>query len=188
MRPKRESHYSRRTFLGAVGTTVPTLQLMGRAATAPGRTGAGSRSESSQAFNSEKFTPLDLAPFFNCSPADFGPREQAKSLLGYAGRPGLIRTPAGRQSLRGIPFYLSPGGWDEKGWAVLGTESKPWATRTLQIPLNHNASFVCLAAFCDWDANEHPPLGQDVVEKMGERLAEARLVYSDGSEHIFPIR
>jgi hypothetical protein len=135
-----------------------------------------------------KFTPLDLSPFFNCSPVDFGPREQAKSLNGYAGRPGLIRTPAGRQNLRGIPFYLSSGGWDQKGWAVLSTQSKPWATRTLEIPLNHNASFVCLAAFCDWDANEQPPLGKDVVEKMGQRLAEARLVHDDGSEHAFPVR
>ena len=188
MRPKREIHYSRRTFLRAVGTAVPTIQLVSRTATAQGGAGASSRSVSRQPFNSVKFTPLDLSPFFNCSPVDFGPREQAKSLNGYAGRPGLIRTPAGRQNLRGIPFYLSSGGWDQKGWAVLSTQSKPWATRTLEIPLNHNASFVCLAAFCDWDANEQPPLGKDVVEKMGQRLAEARLVHDDGSEHAFPVR
>jgi hypothetical protein len=188
MRTKQGSHYSRRTFLRAVGSTVPTIQLVSRAAAAQGGGGASSRSVSHQAFNSGKFTPLDLTPFFNCSPADFGLREQAKSLNGYAGRPGLIRTPAGRQALRGIPFYLSSGGWDQKGWAVLSLQSKPWTTRTLEIPLNHNASFVCLAAFCDWDPNEHPGLGQDVVEKMGERLAEASLAYNDGSEHVFPVR
>ena len=132
MRPKRENHYSRRTFLRAVGTSVPTLQLVGRAAAAPGGIGPGSSPESRGTFNSRKFTPIDLTPFFNCSPKDFGPREQANSLDGYSGHAGLIRTPAGRQSLRGIPFLLGGGAWDQKGWVALSTQSKAWTAHTLQ--------------------------------------------------------
>jgi hypothetical protein len=167
-----------------VGTAVPTIQLVSRPAATQGRGGARSGSD----VNLRKFTPIDLTLFFNCSPADFGPCERAKALQGYAGRPGLIRTPAGRQNLRGIPFLLGPDGWNKKGWAVLSTRSKPWAAPTHEILLKRSATFLCFAAFCDWDENENPPLDTDVMEKMGERLADAHLIYDDGPEHVFPVR
>jgi hypothetical protein len=188
MKPRMANHYSRRTFLRTVATTVPTIQFMGQAASGQGRGEIGSLTQAGPSTNLRKFTTIDLTPFFNCSPADFGPREQAKSLIGYRGRPGLIRTPAGQQRLRGIPFLLGPEGWNTKGWALLSTRTKPWPARSIEIPLKRNAKFICLAAFCDWDPNEHPPLDQDVVEKMGQRLADVHLIYDDASEHIFSMR
>jgi hypothetical protein len=172
-----------------MGTVVPTVQLVSRAAAAAPRDAAvDSGGVAGLGIGSGKFTTLDLTHFFNCSAEDFGPREKAKALVGYEGRPGLVRTPAGRQSLRGIPFLLGPGGWEQKGWAVLSTESRPWARRGIEIPLNQGANFLCLAAFCDWDENEDPPLGKDLVEKRGQLLAQARMLHADGSEHTLPIR
>ena|SRR6185369_13082596 len=40
----------------------------------------------------------------------------------------------------------------------------------------------------DWDPNERPAPGQDVIERVGQLLAEAVLVYGDGSEQRLPIR
>src|SRR5262249_13754719 len=165
----------------------PIFQLASGQAPAQGRPG-GSSSRSASGVDSRKFTPIDLTPFYNCSPADFGPRDRARSLIGYESRPGLIRTPAGRQNLRGIPFLLGNGAWNQKGWAILSTQDKPWSARSLTIPLKRRARFVCFAAFCDWDENENPRIGSDVVEKIGERLAEVRFLYDGGREHVLSIR
>jgi len=188
MKAKRGPSRSRRAFLQRVGTTLPMIQLTSGEAAAQGRTAAGSSWRSGSGVNSRKFTPIDLTPFYNCSPGDFGPRDRAKSLIGYAGKPGLIRTPAGRQNLRGIPFLLGNGVWNQNGWAVLSTQDKPWSARSLKIPLKRRAPFICLAAFCDWDENENPKPGKDAVEKIGERLAEVHLVYDGGREHILSVR
>ena len=185
MKAKRGPSPSRRAFLRRVGTTLPMIQSASGAAAAQGRTAAGSSWSSGL---SGKFTPIDLTPFYNCSPGDFGPRDRAKSLIGYEGQLGLIRTPAGRQNLRGIPFLLGNGVWNQKGWTVLSTQDKPWSARSLKIPLKRHARYICLAAFCDWDENENPKPGKDAVEKIGERLAEVHLVYDGGREHVLPVR
>ena len=175
---------SRRTFLQTVGAGVPTLSLVVKDA----RAAAVVPQESSAKGAAEKFTPIDLSRFFNCSPADFGPREQARRLSGESARDGLIRTPGGNQVFRGIPFVLGLEGAAKKCWVALSTRSSSWATPNVEIPLAQRASFLCLAAFCDWDKNETPPPGEDVVEQVGQRLADAVFVYEDGTEKGLPLR
>ena len=69
--------------------------------------------------------------------------------------------------------------------------------QTFDIPLpQQKASFVCLAQFCDWsDACPSSALcenfvkpGEEDVDTLGVRLADAVLVYADDSETTFPIR
>jgi hypothetical protein len=49
-----------------------------------------------------------------------------------------------------------------------------------------DASFICIAAFCDWEEPAGPEFDKD--EKIGQRLAQARLIYDDGSEQVLPVR
>jgi hypothetical protein len=184
--PDSKKEMTRRTFLGGVAATVPTIQFLGSGAAELGNAETGSLSGSGKATHSGKFTPIVLTQFFNCSPADFGPRTPAKHLDGYADRDELIRTPAGLKSLRGIPFLLGSGEWDQKGWALLSVQSKPWATRILEIPIKDTASFVCVASFCDWEESVGREFDEDA--KIGQVLAQARLVYSDGSELALSVR
>lgn len=177
-------NYSRRTFLRTVGTSVPTLALVAQETTARAMTPIASGSEE----GSGKFTPIDLSPFFNASPADFGPRDWAEDLIGDSARDGLVRTPTGKQNFRGIPFSLGQEGVEKKSWAVLSTRANSWVARRLEIPLQQKATYVCLAQFCDWDPNEAPTHGGDVVEKVGQCLANVTLVHADGEEHALPIR
>ena len=139
---------------------------------------------------SQKFTPIDLGPYFNVTPAQFGPRPQAREFGAGSNRDGLIRTPAGQQSMRGIPFQLGPEGVEVKRWLLLSTSSQVPGTRAAEIPLGRQASFLCLAAFCDWDPNEAPPTnaGPKHIEKVGQRLAQAVLAYEDGREHSLSLR
>lgn len=184
MKPKKMDQ-SRRTFLQTVGTGVPTLTLILNEAHGVAGPLSGSAAPPGPP---SKFSQLDLTQFFNCSPHDFGPREPAKGLGGAAARDGLIRMPTGRENLQGVPFWLGPDGVDKKSWLVLSTRQNAWATRNQEIPIGYKASFVCLAAFCDWDQNETPPPIEDAVERVGQHLADVVLVYEDGSEHKLPIR
>ncbi len=171
---------SRRTFLQAVGTGVPTLSLMlreGAAAGGPPDTDSGS----------EKFTPLDLSALFNTSAGEFGPRDRAKGMGGDSQRDGLIRLPAGNLALRGIPFRLGPEGVDKKNWIALSAR-QGLGRASVSIPVGKRARFLCLAQFCDWDENETPPPVEDVMEKVGQRLADAVLVYENGEEMGLPVR
>jgi len=175
---------SRRFFLRTVGAVPPTLKLMldGTPARAAARAGAE--------FSREKFTPVDLTRVFTGSPANFGPREKAKQLSGDSQRDGLIRPPTGAQNLRGIPFQLGAAGVQEKSWIVLeaGLGDGPGRARQIAVPVAGHASFVCLAAFCDWDPNEAPPVGSDAAERVGQHLADLTLLFQDGSKKTFPIR
>jgi hypothetical protein len=130
---------------------------------------------------------VDLSPYFNAGPADFGPREKARGLSGKSRTDGLIYMPKGQQNFRGIPFHLGRQGVREKSWIWLSTRTGK-ATPDVEIPLRSQAGFICFAHFCDWDPNETPDLDADSVEKVGQNLAEAILIYSDGSEAPFPIR
>jgi hypothetical protein len=58
----------------------------------------------------------------------------------------------------------------------------------VEISLPARTRYVCLAAFAEVDENEHPPAGKEVIEKAGQRLADAVLVYEDGSERVLPLR
>jgi hypothetical protein len=136
----------------------------------------------------QKFTPIDLRPYFNTSSVDFGPREKAKGLTGESANDGLIRMPGNNQTFRGIPFRLGPEGIHHKSWLVLSASPRSKATPYVEIPLGHRANFICLAAFCDWDENETPPPRDNVIERVGQRLADAVLLYEDGGEEIVPIR
>ncbi len=177
---------TRRDFLRAVGTGVPTLNLVLHGSAV----GSTQASAAASLPASPKFTPIDLGPHFNVTPTQFGPRPQARELGSGLSRDGLIRTPAGRQSLRGIPFLLGPEGVEVKRWLLLSTSSQIAGTRKTEIHLGRQASFLCLAAFCGWDPNEAPPIdaGPEDVEKVGQRLAQAVLVYEDGSEYALPLR
>jgi len=149
-----------------MGWSVPTLNLFREMAAA-----------AAPAY--DKFRPVDLSTHFRTSPKDFGPRSKAN---------GLIRMPTGKQQLRGIPFWLGPDGTDGKSWLVLSTRPQPWATRRIEIPIDQRASHLCLAQFCDWDQNEDHPAGPDVIERVGQKLADAVLVYAGGTELAFPLR
>lgn len=178
-----KNDWTRRTFLQTMGSAVPTLKQV--------RTAERRRVEKTfeqQPDSRSKFTPIDLSSFFNASAADFGPREQAKKFSGDSARDGLIRTPGGRQSFRGIPFALGKQGIRQKSWVAIGLADRPWTTRSLQIPIQENVSFVCLAAFCDWDANETPTVGEDVIERLGQPLAQAIWEHSDGGSQTVSIR
>ena len=180
---KDSSNCSRRKFLQTVGTGVPTLSLMMQ-----GEAAAGGGGEPGADQTPDKFTPVDLSRHFTGSSTDFGQRERAKSMGGESAHDGLIRMPAGKQALRGIPFWLGPEGVHVKSWVILSTNSAGWATRSSEIRLAKKAGFICLAAFCDWDKNESPSPNEDVIENVGQRLADAILVYEDGSEKSLPIR
>jgi hypothetical protein len=162
--------------------SVPTLKLL--------RDGSASTSNSAfeQEQNLEKFKSIDLTPHFTASALDFGPREQAKGLGGASAQDGLIRTPTGKQNFRGIPFLLGTEGINKKTWVVLSKRNSTWTRQSIEIPIKQKASFFCLAGFCDWDENESPLPNQDVIEKVGQSLAEAVFVYEDGTESMLPIR
>jgi len=176
--------YSRRNFLQTVGAGVPTLKLILDGTQA----GGGSGGASVAGMGARKFVPIDLTPHFNASSRDFGVRAQARELGGDSARDGLLRTPAGEQNFRGIPFQLGPEGLEQKRWLALSTRASSWTTGGLAIPLEQRASFLCFATFCDWDENETPPPGKYVAEKVGQPLADVILVYEDGSEKAAPIR
>ncbi len=153
-------------------------------------TGEAQRPEATRA--TKRATPIDLSRYFTASASDVGPREQAKDLKGASKRDGLIRTPGGSQVFRGLPFLLGSGGVRSKSWLLLSQVKKPWATGSVEIhlpPISGEIRYLCLAAFCDWDANETPPEHvEDVREKVGQLLAQATLVYADGGSHRLPLR
>ncbi len=179
-----QHHWSRRTFLRTAGSALPTLKLLYGGSGISANQPAGA----TQGETVRKFTAIDLTRLFTASASDFGPREQAKSLGGGSAQDGLIRTPAGRQDLRGIPFQLGPEGIGEKRWIVLAKQSNAWTREMIEVPLNQKASFICLAGFCDWDKSETPPPNQDVTERVGQSLAEAVLLYDDGTDKSFLLR
>src|SRR5262245_29008078 len=171
--------WTRRTFLRSV-SAAPTLTLISAAAAQNTGSQAGA-----------KFTPWDLEPHFNATRADLSVpdwvgREIVRETGGVAPAPTQIETPSGTQTLRGIPFRLGPPGSRDKAWLVVGTGRKA-AGRT-EIPLGRAASHLCLAHFCDWDENEVRPQSIDAIDRVGQRLADATLVYEDGSTHVAPIR
>lgn len=165
------------------GGSVPVLAFLAQRMSAQGE-----ERESDGGTMSSKFVPINLSPYFNASATDFGSRERVKWLSAPGARDGLLRTPAGKRDLRGIPFQLAGEGVEKKRWIALSTRAKAWSTRSLQIPLAKEASFVCLATFCDWDENEVRPASVEVIERVGQLLAEVILVYADGGKLALPIR
>jgi hypothetical protein len=104
-------------------------------------------------------------------------------------RPAEVpREMAGNQLLRGLPFLLGPADPKERRYVVLTRRQDAAGTRQFALSAAKAASFVCLAAFCDWDENETPPAGVDVIERVGQPLADLVLEYEDGTEHRHPIR
>lgn len=175
---------SRRTFLQTISAGIPTLSLV----MTGDLQGPDQRDEPSHPDNLRKFLPIDLKAYFNASPVDWGSHEQAKALSGDSAEDGYVRTPIGNQSLRGIPFWLGPKEIDRKSWLALSSRAISWATKSIEIPVNQKARFLCLAAFCDWDPVERSPSGVDAMEKVGQKLGEVLLTYEDGTEEAVPIR
>lgn len=135
-----------------------------------------------------KFTPIDLSAHFNSSSREFGTREMAALIGGECAQDCLIRVPTGRRDLQGIPFILGPDDLQSKGWLVLSSKSGPAAASCVEVPLVKSANFLCVASFCDFDANESPRPGHDVFQKVGQHLANVTLVYEDGGTCVLPIR
>jgi hypothetical protein len=178
-------HWSRRTFLQAA-RGLPTLSIV---LNETARLAAGQTVPAAEDM-SRKFTPIDLSTFFTASSAAFGMRERAKEIGGRSALDGLIRMPAGRTRLQGIPFWLGPEAVEAESWIALSTQPHSWATSHVEIPLRRGAHFICLASFCDWDPNETLPGGDvlDHCERVGQGLGNLVLIYDDGSEHSWPIR
>lgn len=175
--------FSRRNFLQTLGGALPSLKLVAE------RSSVGPPpSQSNVGTGPEKFSPIDLTAHFTASVTDFGPRPQAKELGGESAKDGLLRTPAGKQNFHGIPFLLGPDGTQQKAWVALSKRNNSWTAQGIELAIGQRAGFLCLAGFCDWDGNESPLPGQDVIEKVGQTLAEAILVYDDGTETVLPIR
>ncbi|MBI4890407.1 MAG: CehA/McbA family metallohydrolase [Acidobacteria bacterium] len=157
----------RRSFLQATGAGVPTVRLL-------------------QTEAAGKFTPVPLEKLFTASARDFGPRPWARNEPGVTDN--LIRPPAGGQRLRGLPFELAPEGVDGKCWAVVSNKGYPWTARTVEVPLEGTARFLCVAQFCDWEKAEFDPESPEEMEGIGAVLAEASLLYEDGAARTFPVR
>lgn len=169
--------WTRRAFLESVSAAVPTLRLM-----------LDQPAPAASKVDPAKFTPIDLSSYFTGSSADFGPRQHTRRLGGEAARDGLIRMPAGKQNLRGLPFLLGPAGVESKSWLIVSKGKNPWSTAAVEVAIQQKAGYICLAQFCDWDENESPPPNQDVVERVGQHLADVAIVYADGGESVHPIR
>ncbi|MEW5977081.1 MAG: CehA/McbA family metallohydrolase [Acidobacteriota bacterium] len=170
---------TRRTFLQTVSGTLPTLTFIGQRGTAADDAAPGGR---------DKFTPLDLRSLFTASPFSFGPRDEARGLSSQSAKDGLIRMPSGKQILRGIPFLLGPGETQAKSWIVLSQAKSLDSVTSCEISVQKKAGFICMALFCDWDPHENPPPNEDVIERVGQQLGEAVLVYQDGQEVSLPLR
>src|SRR5712692_4909157 len=177
-----KSDSSRRSFIKRTGGGVPTLAFMLQ------KSSASPPETKKDQTVSDKFVPVDITRHFTATPADFGPRDRAKGLSRETRESGLISMPRGKHVFRGIPFLLGPEETTKKCWIALSSQTASWSTRGLEIPLGQKAGFLCLAQFCDWDPNERPAPGEDLLEKVGQVLAEAVLVYGDGSEQRLPIR
>ncbi len=185
--------WSRRAFLQNAGLSLPTLRLFSSARSVPV---SGGQNEP-ESVDSGKFTPVDLSHYFTAKPSDFASREQVKNMLvadphmdwmiGSADRDGLLHTPSGKQCFRGIKFQLAEEG-EQKCWIILSNRNESWLTNAIEIPINQKAGSVCLAQFCDWDVNETPPRDRDVLERVGQQLAEFVYEYRDGSQEVLPIR
>ena len=178
-----DQNWSRRGFLQNLGVGVPTIRLL-LAGGAPPQGGAENGSE---VIDSGKFTPIDLAPHFTATSFDFEPRSQAKKMGVASPKDGLLHTPSGKQTFRGVPFQLGPEG-AQKCWIALSRRKDTWVTEAVEMPVNQKAGSICLAQFCSWDGNETPAPGQDAQERVGQHLADLVCVYEDASEAVLPIR
>ena len=165
--------FSRREFLLTVGAAPPTMSLMEGGAIGKPRSAPMAPAATADL----KFTPIDLSTYFNCSSREFGTREKAGMDGGDSAKDSLIRVPGGKRDLRGIPFVLGPEDLQSKAWLVLSAKSGPTAAAKVEIPLGLKARFLCLASFCDFDENEDPGPGEDVFQRVGERLADVTLIY-----------
>src|SRR5580704_5300108 len=164
---------TKRAFLQAIGVSLPVVKLALSAAGAPPQAASAS---------ARKFTTIDCGRYFNAAPADLGRGEQAA-------QEALRHTPSGSQRCRGIPFVLGPGGESpSKRWIALCGSGRSWTATRTEIPAGRTATYLCLAQFCDWDANENPQPGSSAFEKAGQELARLTLIYEGGGEHIHAIR
>jgi len=153
---------TRRDFLQAV-STGPSLALL-----------AGGASQM-QAASADKFTPVELSSHFNVS------LPTLVDVFGASSGESLAGIPTGSQKFRGIPFLLGPGG-GTKSWLLL-------REHIAEVPLaRHKAGYVCLAQFCDRFEADFVKKDEEDLDPLGARLADAVLVYTDGSEEVSPIR
>jgi hypothetical protein len=152
--------------LKTIGASGPTLKMMLQSAAAQ------------PAAADVKFTAIDCSPYFTASAADLERRQQP------GGSP--VRIPQGERAFRGIPFRFGSEG--SKRFFLITRRSTAGGSASVEVPLNQQWTFLCLAHFCDRDENETAPADIDAFEKVGEHLADAVIVYQDGTTHRQPIR
>ena len=157
---------SRRNFLQTVGAGVPTLKLM-----LDGVAGVPPAVRPEPPFDSNKFTPLDISRHATATARDFGAREQARGLLGCE-QDGLVRTLAGEQKLRGIPFLLAPEGPETKRWTALsGRRRVPGAVSLPQV-----AAYFVHVARALGAANGDPPVRTAQVPEIARTAPADRTI------------
>jgi hypothetical protein len=122
----------------------------------------------------QRFRTISLARRFNASA-----RLRPGGAAGWSEhiRDALEDMPRGRQSPWGIDFALGPRDLSKKGLIVLSGRAK-----RARVPLSGRADYLCLLHFC----NSGPE--QQTNAAGGEHLADYAVVYSDGTEHVQPVR
>jgi hypothetical protein len=131
-----------------------------------------------------KFSPLDMSSYYNIDRNNTLVNGQApwNPLL----TPLFTQLPGGGQTFWGIPFTLGPqeGG---NSWLFLGRD-----TQATTLPVTGKASYIVFVHFADTSrdpqSGEYPDSPGSHVFQPGELLAEYSLIFSDGSEHLQPIR
>ena len=108
--------WTRRSFLQTVGA-APTLSLV--------LEGQARAQAADPPVPSDKFSPIDLRRLFNASSHDLGSRDEFRRLGGDCAEDGFLRTPSGRQALRGLPFRLGPESYLEHVRKVKGAVAVP---------------------------------------------------------------
>jgi hypothetical protein len=171
---------TKREFIQAVGAGAPSVLAMSQnlaaSQTIAGQTPVVTR----------KAEALDCSKYFNASAVDFGPRDAAARLTKESGQDRLIRVPGGERVLRGLPFRLGPEDVKRKSWIVLRQAGPRWAAEDVEIVVDRTASFVCMAAFCDWTPETSEDMDAALVR--GLHLADLTLVFETGTEQQYPIR
>ena len=176
---KKAHDWSRRNFLRAVGAGVPTVKLLFDAPSA-----GGEANDTSPSYDPRKFTPIDLSHLFNSSPEDFGSRRQARELSGECSEDGLVHTPRGEQTFRGIPFLLGPQ--RGKCWVVLSTHAVARRQVISKFPLGDAPAPFALQRSATGIRTKHRPPARTVTEQVGQCLAALVLSMITGAREFCP--
>lgn len=174
--------WTRRAFLKNLSLGIPTVKLLLDEGGIP----AWAEEDWPKGIDPAKFTPIDLNSHFTTAPADWKGLAAGKTGV-VSPQDGLMHTPSGKQSFRGVPFSLGPEGGQQKCWVGVSDSKAPWLAKSFEIHVNQKASFICLAQFCNWNSDEVSRV-EDIQGHVGQKLAEFTLIFEDGNQEVLPIR